>query len=190
MDDDHESIEDKANGNGNRRSRGNTTLTVSEMEERNRYIVRDRLSKQSWSRIAGKYGIKEAQCKLIYAKWRAENRPTAYRGRDPIEIVHDQLEQLESWTEQLADVADESAGTVKIAAINSEVNTAMRAVELMQATGILPHDLGTLRVQLDIQVLAMKLVQALNDTGATPEQKRAVLNAMKEVNGLPEPAAG
>ena len=49
----------------------------------------------------------------------------------------------------------------------------------MQATGILPHDLGTLRIQLDVQTLAVKLVTVLTEQGAIPEMKRAILEALK-----------
>jgi hypothetical protein len=49
----------------------------------------------------------------------------------------------------------------------------------MQATGILPHDLGTLRLELDVQTLAVKLVTVLTEQGATLEMKRAILEALK-----------
>ena len=179
--DDGESIEDKAE-----RKRGRKPgLTLAEIEERNLDLIRDRCNKQSWRHIAVKYGLSEQQCQIIYGKWRAKNQAN-YQGHDPIAIVHERLDQLDNWTEQLADICDDGpAATVKIAAITQQVNMAMRTVELMQATGILPPDLVTLRVQLDIQVLAMRLVQTLTDNGATPELKRAIIETLKS-NGMPQ----
>jgi hypothetical protein len=49
----------------------------------------------------------------------------------------------------------------------------------MQATGILPHDLGTLRLELDVQTLAVRLVTVLTEQGATPEMKRSILETLK-----------
>jgi hypothetical protein len=90
------------------------------------------------------------------------------------------LDRLESWTEQLAEVADASGtDTVKIAAINAQLNALTRTAELMQATGILPHDLGTLRLELDVQTLAVRLVTVLTEQGATPEMKRSILETLK-----------
>jgi hypothetical protein len=59
------------------------------------------------------------------------------------------------------------------------MNALTRTAELMQATGILPHDLGTLRLELDVQSLAVKLVTVLTEQGATPEMKRAILDTLR-----------
>ena len=154
-------------------------MTEEERLERNAELVRDRLRGQSWAYLAEKYSLEIPRCQLIYREWRQENQST-FVGRDPIQIVHSMLDRLESWVEQLAEVADSSAtDTTKIAAINAQLNALTRTAELMQATGILPHDLGTLRIQLDVQTLAVKLVTVLTEQGATPEMKRAILAALK-----------
>lgn len=179
--DDRESIEDKA-----QRKRGRKPgLTMAEIESRNLELIRDRLNNLSWLRLSQKYDLNLKEVQDIYNRWRTKNQAN-YRGRDPLGIVQDRLNQLDAWTEQLADIADDDPrAEIKIAAIGQQVKTATRAVELMQATGILPHDLGTLKVQLDVQVLAVKLVQTLTDNGATPEMKRAVLETFKS-NGMPQ----
>lgn len=154
-------------------------MTEAEREERDAELIRDRLRGQSWPYLAEKYGLTQAWCKRIYTAWREQNQST-YQGRDPIAIVHSMLDRLESWTEQLAEVADaSSADTVKIAAINAQLNALTRTAELMQATGILPHDLGTLRLELDVQTLAVRLVTVLTEQGATPEMKRSILETLK-----------
>jgi hypothetical protein len=154
-------------------------MTEAEREERDAELIRDRLRGQSWPYLAEKYGLTQAWCKRIYTGWREQNQST-YQGRDPIAIVHSMLDRLESWTEQLAEVADASGtDTVKIAAINAQLNALTRTAELMQATGILPHDLGTLRLELDVQTLAVRLVTVLTEQGATPEMKRSILETLK-----------
>ena len=172
------SIEDLTERHERKRGR-KPGLTEDERLERNAELVRDRLRGQSWAYIAEKYNIQIPQCQKIYGDWRQQNQST-YVGRDPIAIVHSMLDRLESWVEQLAEVADSSGtDTTRIAAINAQLNALTRTAELMQATGILPHDLGTLRLELDVQTLAVKLVTVLTEQGATPEMKRAILEALK-----------
>jgi hypothetical protein len=90
------------------------------------------------------------------------------------------LDRLEAWVEQLAEVADNTATeATEIAAINAQMNALTRTAELMQATGILPHDLGTLRLELDVQTLAVRLVTVLTEQGATPDMKRAILDTLR-----------
>jgi hypothetical protein len=175
---DEHSIEDLTERQARKHGR-KPGLTDAEREERDAELVRDRLRGQSWPYLADKYGLTQEWCKRIYNAWREHNQST-YQGRDPIHIVHGMLDRLDSWTEQLAEVADESStDTVKIAAINAQLNALTRTAELMQATGILPHDLGTLRLELDVQTLAVRLVTVLTEQGATPEMKRAILDALK-----------
>jgi hypothetical protein len=162
-------------------------MTDGERLERNAELVRDRARGQGWAYLAEKYGLQVIQCRRIYNEHREEFQAT-YEGRDPIQIVHSMLDRLESWVEQLAEVADSSAiETVKISAINAQLNALTRTAELMQATGILPHELGTLRMELDVQTLAVKLVTVLTEQGATPEMKRAILEALK-TDAVSEPA--
>ena len=180
------SIEDMAERQERKRGR-KPGLSEDERLERNAELIRDRLRGQSWSYLCEKYNLRDAMVRRIFADWRKENQPT-YAGRDPIKIVHSMLDRLESWVEQLAEVADTSAtDTVKISAINAQLNALTRTAELMQATGILPHDLGTLRLELDVQTLAVKLVTVLTEQGATPEMKRAILDALKS-DEVQEPA--
>jgi hypothetical protein len=175
---DEHSIEDMTERQARKHGR-KPGLTDEERKERDAELIRDRLRGQSWPYLSEKYGLTQDWCQTIYREWREQNQST-YQGRDPIQIVHSMLDRLESWTEQLAEVADESsADTVKIAAINAQLNALTRTAELMQATGILPHDLGTLRLELDVQSLALKLVTVLTDQGASPEMKRAILETLK-----------
>jgi hypothetical protein len=163
-----------------RRKRGRKAgVTNSEIESRNDEIVRDRLRQQSWKHIATKHGLSTAQCRAIYERWKREN-PGTYQGRPPIELVQKQLEALEAWTEQLAEIADVSdVDTTKIQAINAQADKVRQAAEIMQATGILPHDLGVLRLELDVQALAGRLVQVLVENDAPVELKRAILAELK-----------
>lgn len=180
----HRSIEEITERHERKRGR-KPGLTEEERLERNAELVRDRLRGQSWAYLAEKYNIQILQCRRIYNEWRQENAAT-YEGRDPIKIVHSMLDRLESWVEQLAEVADSSGtDTTRIAAINAQLNALTRTAELMQATGILPHDLGTLRLELDVQTLAVKLVTVLTEQGATAEMKRAILAALKS-NEVPQ----
>lgn len=154
-------------------------MSVSEYEERDANIVRDHLRGASFEFLAKKHEVTTRRAREIWEKWRQEN-PASYKGRDPIVLVQSMLERLEAWVEQLAEVADGAeADATRISAINSQVAVMTRSAELMQATGILPHNLGTLRLELDVQLLAVRLVTVLTEKGATPELKQAVLETLK-----------
>jgi len=160
-------------------------MTNSELEARNEQLVRDRLRGQSWAYIAQKHGMQVRGAQTVFEKWRKNNAGT-YKGRDPLAIVHQMLDRLEAWVEQLAEMADSSrSDQTRIAAINGQLAVLVRTTELLQATGLLPHDLGTLRVEMDIQVLAARLVSVLQEQGATPELKRAILESLKSDAALP-----
>jgi hypothetical protein len=176
--DDKRSIEDMTDAEERKHGR-KPGLTEPEREARNAELIRDKLRGQGWAYLSSKYGLTVRQCQDIYGKWREQNQ-TTYQGRDPIAIVHSMLDRMESWIEQLAEVADATATDMtKIAAINAQMAATTRAAELMQATGILPHDLGTLRLELDVQTLAVRLVTVLTEQGATPDMKRAILDALR-----------
>lgn len=178
MADDKRSIEDKTDAEQRKHGR-KPGLTDADREARNAELIRDKLRGQSWAYLADKYGLRPRACMKIYSDWREQNRST-YQGRDPIAIVHSMLDRLESWVEQLAEVADTTTTeATEIAAINAQMTALTRTAELMQATGILPHDLGTLRLELDVQSLAVRLVSILTEQGATPEMKRAILDALR-----------
>lgn len=186
MAEDHESIEDMADREERKHGR-KPGLTEKEREARNAELVRDKLRGQDWVYLSTKYDLSVRQVKDIYQAWREQNQAT-YQGRDPIAIVHGMLDRMESWIEQLAEVADATATDMtKIAAINAQMAATTRAAELMQATGILPHDLGTLRLELDVQTLAVRLVTVLTEQGATPDMKRAILDALRN-DAVQQPA--
>jgi hypothetical protein len=154
-------------------------ITDAEREERNAEMIRDRLRGQTWEHLAEKYGIRARECQRIYNAWR-EGAQATYQGRDPIQIVHGMLDRLEAWIGQLADVADDATvDSTKVAAINAQLAMLTRTAELLQATNLLPHDLGTLRLELDIQTLAVRLVTVLTEHGAPPEMKRAILETLR-----------
>ena len=182
----HRSIEEMTERHERKRGR-RPGMTEEERLERNAELVRDKVRGQGWEYLAEKYSLQPTQVRRIYNEWRKENQ-SAFVGRDPIQIVHSMLDRLESWTEQLAEVADGTeAETIKISAIREQLNVLTRTAELMQATGILPHELGTLRMELDVQTLAVKLVTVLTEQGAPPEMKRAILETLR-ADGVSEPA--
>ena len=158
---------------------GRKPLTQIERDARNARIVRDRLRGQSWSHLSDKYELADGTLKDIYKAWAETNQGT-YQGRDPIHLVHRMLDRYDAWIEQLAEIADDSeADSAKIAAINAQMGAMTRSAELMQATGILPHNLGTLRLEMDVRLLTGKLMNTLVEHGATIELKRAILEALQ-----------
>ena len=162
------------------KAREDKKLTAKEKLLRDEALVRDRLRRMSWADLGEKYGVTARAAQYVWAKWREANDPAAeIRGRDPVEIVYDMLGAYEAWIEQLAEVASREDGMAKISAINAQMSAQDKAVQLCQATGILPRDLGTLRIEVDVRVLAQRVLAVLNDHGVGSEVRDALLEALE-----------
>jgi hypothetical protein len=104
--------------------------------------------------------VSVATPKRAVAGFRA-TRPSL-RDRDPATVVADMLDELQAISEQLAEIADSTANdAVRVGAIGRRLTVLRETRELMQATGVLPNDLGQLAVAIDLKAAADRMVAAL-----------------------------
>lgn len=82
-----------------------------------------------------------------------------FRGQQPVEIIEDWLLRMEAAIDELAQAAAKSRGSARITAISRRLDAMTKVVDVMQSTGILPNDLGTLRVELDARKMATDIVE-------------------------------
>jgi hypothetical protein len=140
------------------------TPTVTEQANRNAEIVAGKMRGLSWSQLAASYGITIRRCQQIFAEWREEN-PTL-RHHDPIEIADDLLDGYTADIEELVLIAATSdQDAVRVGAINARMNARQRITELLQALGVLPNDLGEMRIQIDARITAQKVLAVLEPLG-------------------------
>jgi hypothetical protein len=156
-----------------------TTLVKA---QRNADIVRDRARMMSWDKLAKKYGISDRQARRVVADWRDANKDEL-KQIDPLGTVLEILEQYEAAQEELSEAADkarekEQYRTV-VAAVGKRADIMRAAVELRQAMGLLPKNLGKLRVEFDINFIAAQFVRIMEENDV-PVNVREELVAVLE----------
>lgn len=152
--------------------------TAEEREVRNQQIIVDWLRGMDYPALSAKWNLSERQLKEIIARFREHHKPV-HEGADPIDIVYTMLDRYSAWISQLAVIADEAdADSARVGAVNAQMSAQNKSAELMQATGLLPKNLGTLRLELDVRLLTQKLIKVLNDHEAPIELKEAIVEVL------------
>ena len=127
---------------------------------RNAEIVQARIRGLPWTTIANTYGVSARQCQQILRDYRGTN-PTL-QTREPLEIIDEVLEGLEAAIEELAIVSHTTRNdAVRVSAINSRLGAQQQIVNVLQTVGVLPNDLGTLRMQVDARVTADRVLSVI-----------------------------
>lgn len=90
-----------------------------------------------------------------------ESNPTL-RQHDPIKIVDEMVEGYQADLNELAMISNATANeAVRVGAVNARMAARDRIVGLLQAVGVLPHDLGRLRLEVDVRYIAERVVTVL-----------------------------
>ena len=80
----------------------------------------------------------------------------------PLEIVDDILEGLEGAIEELAVVSHTTASDqVRVSAINAKLAAQKQIVAILQTVGVLPNDLGSLRMEVDARMTADRVMTVI-----------------------------
>lgn len=112
------------------------------------------------------------------------------RHQDPLEIVEDILEGYQADLSELAMVSSATKNeAVRVGAINARMAARDRIVALLQATGILPRELGRLRVELDVRFIAEQVIVIMEKYGLPEEGMDELLKLMGS-GDEPEPSNG
>lgn len=146
--------------------------------ERNMKIVAAKIRRTPWSEIAKEHRLTKRRCQQIWDQWRAVN-PTL-RDHDPIEIVDELLYGYQATLEDLEATvqASDTDSPVRVAALNGKLRVFREMAELLQAIGVLPNDLGTLKVHVDGQVTAERVITVLEKFKVPEEVYEAMLTAL------------
>lgn len=145
--------------------------------KRNMEIVAARIRGLSWHTIANTYGLSERQCKQILADYRAHN--PSLRKSDPLDILDSVLEGLQGAVEELAMIsATTSSDRTRVAAIQAKVAIHDQIVKTLQTVGVLPNDLGVLRLEVDARVMAERVIGVIEKYDMPAEVTDAMIAAL------------
>lgn len=174
------SIEARAKSAGAKGAR----LTSSKLALRNALIVqRATADCWPWSAIAREAGISEKQCRRVVDEASGSIDPFA---QTPTELVQEWAtgyRQTVSTATQLAAGADNTAAAV--GALRLANDSRDKLLALLQAVGHIDHDLGTLKVQRDIERLATKMLDAVERFRDGTIEVEELANVFYDAAGIP-----
>lgn len=167
--------------------KGRKNLTRKQIERRNELLVEDSLRGGSEEALAERYGITDRQVRNVMKEWRETEKPTM-AGRHPIEIVWESVDRYQAWIGQLAEIAADPKvqDSVRVGSINAQVSTQDKLIDLLQKSGILPRDLGELRIQADVMFLSKRLVEVFERHNVSHSVTEDVLKVLGAAQGRPQ----
>lgn len=160
-------------------------LTAAKKALRDALIVQRVAEGWSWAMIADEAGIKPRQCTRIAEEYRQHGSPLDVAPTQLVEELAVGYRQSVATFTALAAGADNTAAAV--GALKGANDAREKMVALLQAVGHVPHDLGTLKLQRDVQQVALRMFEAM-DAFARGELDRAdVVAVFEEVAGIAPP---
>lgn len=159
---------------------GKKELLAWQIARRNQLLLEDKARGRSDDTLAKTYKITPRMVRNIWADWRDIEQPKL-KGIDPIDIVFEKVQRYSAWIEQLAEVvADvDTPEAVRVSAIKAQGNLDSKQTDILQATGLLPKNLGRLKVDLDLRFIAIKLVEAMEAEGISTATQRRLMEVLR-----------
>lgn len=138
---------------------GRRSMTALEITQRNGQIFRSWLRGLKYETLAETYGLKPRAIEKIVAQWKEHGGSVV--GADPMQIIEDHVLRLDAIVDELAAVAAKETGSGRVAAIRARMEAMVKKIEFLQQVKILPQDLGTIGVQIDLRAVGLLLYEAL-----------------------------
>ena len=107
----------------------------------------------TWATIARRHGLSERQCRAVWA----EQRPTLDEMPpvDLVAVLEEALANLDALIEDFVLLAEQTRNeSVRLGAIKARMAAMGEKFSLMRGCGLLPHDLGLWRSELEVQKVA------------------------------------
>jgi hypothetical protein len=149
-----------------------------EKVRRDSEVVADRVRGLRWATVAERHGLSERHCREIVQRWR-QAQP-GLGDSDPLEVVAEVLEQLEAVIERLSLLADEPVqDSVKLGAVKALLAAQHERVELLMSVGLLPHNLGLVRHEVDVRRLIRTILEVFDRHGVASDVRMDVAEALR-----------
>lgn len=143
---------------------GRRPMSALEITHRNGQIFRGWLRGLRPETLAETYGLQPRAIEKIVAQWKEHGGSVI--GADPMQIIEDHVLRLDAIVDELAAVAaKEKGGSGRVAAIRARLEAMTKKIEFLQQVKILPQDLGTIGVQIDLRAVGLLLYEALEKRG-------------------------
>lgn len=115
-----------------------------------------------YSTLARQYDLSKRSIIRIVTEQREKHHTELVTDADPMTFIQETLGQYEAGIEELALLASNTNHpTVKVAAIRTRIEAVKGRLELLQAVGVVPQNLGTIRVETDAREIARLIVNVL-----------------------------
>ena len=112
--------------------------------------------------LARQYGLSKRRVIEIVSQQRQQHHVELVSTADPMTFIQETLGQFEAGIEELAMLAaNATQPSVKVAAIKTRMEAVRGRLELLQAVGVVPQNLGTIRVETDAREIARLIVNVL-----------------------------
>ena len=165
---------------------GETSVDVA---RRNVEIVTASQRGMSPATIANTYGLDVDHVRRIIRENKDLREPLNMEG-DPVELARDQLDQLAAAIDELAIVsATAKNDSARVGAIGKRLDAIRQQRELLQAIGLLPHDLGTLHVSIDVQAMSIRVLEVFERFDLPMDVQGAIIDAIDPPQRPALPAA-
>lgn len=160
---------------------------AAEKVQRDRQIVAAKARALSDATVAETFGVSERHVQNVMAEYR-ESQPSL-RTIDPIETVEQVLFELRGTIEELALISSSTKqDAVRVGAISKKLDATKQMTALMQATGVLPNDLGTLKVDMDVRAFAATVLRVFTEEGVPQETVAKVMDEIASFTGRQLPS--
>lgn len=164
------------------RDENGLTETESKRQERNDQIIGLSARGVSERQIAATFGVERTTVQRVKREWRA-SAPTL-RNADPLEIIDEMLIGFQADLEELAFLsASAKSDNARIGAINARMVAREKIMHLLQSTGVLPHDLGKLKIEVDVRYIAARLVAIMGKHEVAEDIQRELMEALRGTDG-------
>jgi acetolactate synthase small subunit len=153
------------------------SLTAAERVQRHAEIAEAVLRGLAVKQVARTYNVSERHVYRVMADYRSSQ--PKLRDINPVQVVEDRLMMLQAAAEEYALIAQTTTNeTLRVNAITKRLDAYQQATELMQAAGVMPNNLGTINVAIDVKRVAQRIVNAVEEFGLGEEQTNKLLEVI------------
>lgn len=159
-------------------------LRAAQKAMRDALIVQRVRESWTWAMIAEEAGIKPRQCQRVWESFRDGPGPLDI---DPVSYVEELAMGYRISVGQftaLAANADNTAAAV--GALKGANDAREKLLALVQSVGVVPEDLGTLKLHRDVQTVALTMLDAMAEFEAGRLDAEAVQDVFRSLMGISE----
>lgn len=141
-----------------------------------------RAQRKTWPVIAAEVALSERQCRAVYQSY-LKDQATSLVEQGPEAMVAEAMAELEEIAMRMAQIAEDPENqSVLIGASRLQAQVLRDKIALAQATGLLPHDLGTIRHLHDVRALVVEVVAIMRKRGVPVEVLREIQEVVAPVD--------